>query len=70
MRDAARHGLRGVHIVHGKGNGSPRRKPALEHRVRGWPVQKAVVLAFSQARAAEGGSGALVVLLRPSAPGA
>ena len=68
LREAARHGLRCVRVVHGKGNGSPGREPVLKHRVHSWLVQKAAVLAFTQARAAEGGAGALVVLLQPKAP--
>lgn len=68
VRDAERRGLRCVRIVHGKGNGSPGREPVLKQRVHGWLVQKAAVLAFAQARAAEGGSGALVVLLRSRPP--
>lgn len=69
LREAARQGLRCVRVVHGKGNGSPGREPVLKQRVHSWLVQKACVIAFAQARAAEGGSGALVVLLEPrSAP--
>lgn len=66
LRTAARQGLRCVRVVHGKGNGSPGREPVLKQRVHGWLVQKACVIAFTQARVAEGGSGALVVLLRPT----
>ena len=69
LRDAARNGLRCVRIVHGKGNGSPGREPVLKAKVRSWLVQRAEVIAFTQARASEGGHGALVVLLRPT-PGA
>ena len=64
IRLAARTGLRCVRVVHGKGNGSPGREPVLKHRVRRWLVQKDEVLAFTQARASEGGNGALIVLLR------
>jgi DNA-nicking Smr family endonuclease len=53
--------------VHGKGNGSPGREPVLKQRVHAWLVQKSSVIAFTQARAAEGGSGALIVLLKPQA---
>jgi DNA-nicking Smr family endonuclease len=67
LREADRHGLRCVRVVHGKGNGSPGREPVLKAKVKSWLVQKSEVLAFAQARAAEGGHGALVVLLRPSA---
>ncbi|WP_295641644.1 Smr/MutS family protein [uncultured Methylibium sp.] len=63
LRDAARHGLRCVRVVHGKGNSSPGRQPVLKGKVRAWLVQKVEVMAFAQARAAEGGAGALVVLL-------
>lgn len=66
LREAARQGLRCVRVVHGKGNGSPGREPVLKQRVHSWLVQKSSVIAFTQARAAEGGSGALVVLLKPS----
>ncbi|WP_309624936.1 Smr/MutS family protein [Methylibium sp.] len=63
LRDTARQGLRCVRIVHGKGNGSPGKQAVLKGKVHGWLVQKTEVLAFAQARAAEGGAGALVVLL-------
>jgi DNA-nicking Smr family endonuclease len=66
LRDAERHGLRCVRVVHGMGNGSPGREAVLKDKVRGWLVQRSEVLAFVQARASEGGSGALVVLLRPA----
>ena len=65
IRLAHRTGLRCVRIVHGKGLGSPGRTPVLKGRVQAWLVQKKEVLAFVQARAADGGAGALVVLLAP-----
>jgi DNA-nicking Smr family endonuclease len=68
LREAARQGMRCVRVVHGKGNGSPGREPVLKEKVHAWLAQKASVLAFTQARAAEGGSGALVVLLQPKSP--
>lgn len=52
-----------VRIVHGKGHGSPGREGILRQKVRRWLVQHDAVLAFVQARADEGGAGALVVLL-------
>jgi DNA-nicking Smr family endonuclease len=58
-------GLRCVRVVHGKGHGSPGREPVLKGKVRGWLVQSSAVQAFVQARASEGGNGALVVLLAP-----
>ena len=63
LRDALLSRLRCVRIVHGKGNGSPGREPVLKGKVRGWLVQRSEVIAFVQARASDGGSGALVVLL-------
>lgn len=65
LREAGRQGWRCVRVVHGKGLGSPGRKPVLKAKVRSWLVQKNEVLAFVQARGDEGGAGALVVLLQP-----
>lgn len=64
IHDSAKRGLRCVRVVHGKGNGSPGREPILKSRVRRWLVQKQEVLAFVQARASDGGAGALMVLLQ------
>lgn len=66
LRDAVKQGLRCVRVVHGKGHGSPGREPVLKAKVRTWLVQKNEVMAFVQARASEGGAGALVVLLAPA----
>jgi DNA-nicking Smr family endonuclease len=66
LRDAVRAGLRCVRVVHGKGNGSPGRTPVLKAKVKTWLVQKEEVIAFAQARASDGGNGALMVLLRPA----
>jgi DNA-nicking Smr family endonuclease len=52
-----------VRVVHGKGLGSPGKTPVLKGRVQSWLIQKNEVLAFVQARPAQGGAGALVVLL-------
>lgn len=66
LKQALRSNQRCVRVVHGKGLGSRGRQPVLKSKVRGWLVQREEVIAFCQARAAEGGSGALVVLLRPT----
>jgi DNA-nicking Smr family endonuclease len=66
IRETHQRGLRCVRVVHGKGLGSPGRTPVLKSRVLRWLVQKNEVMAFVQARPAEGGAGALVVLLRPA----
>lgn len=64
LREVARRGLRCVRIIHGKGLGSVNREPVLKGMVHKWLVQKDEVIAFCQAKAADGGSGALVVLLK------
>ena len=66
IREAHRHGIRCVRVVHGKGLGSPGKTPVLKSRVHSWLVQKKEVLAFVQAKPADGGAGALVVLLQPA----
>jgi DNA-nicking Smr family endonuclease len=68
LKEAIKRGLRCVRIVHGKGLRSKDRQPVLKGKVRAWLVQRDEVIAFCQARAAEGGSGALIVLLRPTPP--
>ncbi|WP_298926259.1 Smr/MutS family protein [uncultured Ramlibacter sp.] len=66
IREAHKQGIRCVRVVHGKGLGSPGKMPVLKAKVQGWLIQKDEVLAFVQARADEGGAGAVVVLLKPS----
>ena len=58
LNDCKRRGLRCVRIVHGKGLG------VLKAKLKRWLPMKDEVLAFTQAPAAQGGSGALLVLLR------
>jgi DNA-nicking Smr family endonuclease len=65
IRDAHKQGIRCVRVVHGKGLGSPGKTPVLKDKVHRWLVQKAEVVAFVQAQPAQGGAGALVVLLQP-----
>lgn len=63
IREAHQLGIRCVRVVHGKGLGSPGKAPILKSRVHSWLVQKNEVLAFVQAKPADGGGGALLVLL-------
>lgn len=56
--------IRCVRIVHGKGFGSVNGEPVLKRKLRNWLIQKEDVLAFCQARPADGGSGAAIVLLK------
>ncbi|CPR02669.1 Smr domain [Bordetella pertussis] len=66
---APEHGIRCVRIVHGKGYGSQGLEPVLKDKARTWLVQKADVLAFSEAPERGGGAGALLVLLRQAEAG-
>ena len=65
IRNAHKQGLRCVRVVHGKGLGSPGKQPVLKTKTQRWLIQKNEVIAFVQAKPAEGGAGALVVLLAP-----
>lgn len=65
LREAHRRGQRCVRVVHGKGNGSPGRQPVLKDKVQRWLAQRGEVIAFAQASGAQGGAGALLVLLAP-----
>jgi DNA-nicking Smr family endonuclease len=66
LQDCRRRGLTGVRIIHGKGRRSANDGPVLKPAVAGWLRQRAEVLAFCTARPADGGSGALYVLLARS----
>lgn len=64
LKDACKSGMRCVRVIHGKGLGSPGRKPVLKSKVQAWLAQKEEILAFVQAKPTQGGSGALIVLLK------
>ena len=64
VRQALQRGQRCVRVVHGKGLGSPGREPVLKAKVQRWLAQCAEVIAFTQATPAQGGAGALMVLLQ------
>lgn len=66
LRNACKRGLRCVRVIHGKGLGSLNKEPVLKSKVRNWLAQKDEVIAFCQATAADGGAGALIVLLKAS----
>lgn len=67
VRESFKAGLRCVRVVHGKGLGSPGKVPVLKSKVHSWLIQKNQVLAFVQATPAQGGAGALLVLLQSHA---
>jgi DNA-nicking Smr family endonuclease len=60
----ARRGLRCVRVIHGKGLRSKNREPVLKQKVGHWLMQRKEILAFCQARPVDGGSGAVMVLLK------
>lgn len=63
LRDCRAHGLGCVRIVHGKGRNSEERLPVLKNLVDRVLRQRADVLAFHSPPAAQGGTGAVLVLL-------
>jgi DNA-nicking Smr family endonuclease len=64
LENAGHSGYRCIRIVHGKGLSSADGIPVLKHRAGNWLAQCSAVLAFCQARPENGGSGAVIVLLR------
>jgi DNA-nicking Smr family endonuclease len=64
LEEAHREGWRCVRIVHGKGLRSGPNGPVLKRLVDGLLRRRDDVLAFASARPAQGGTGAVVVLLR------
>ena len=67
VQDSVRKGLRTILVVHGKGLGSPGGRPVLKHATAQWLSHGTIcgyVLAFTSARPADGGGGAMYVLLK------
>lgn len=64
LNSCKKRNIRCVRIVHGKGLGSRNREPVLKHKLRNWLMQKDEVIAYAQAKSEDGGSGAVIVLLR------
>ena len=67
LADCMKRERRCIRVIHGKGLGSINKEPVLKGKVLKWLAQRNEVLAFCQAAPADGGSGALIVLLRPPA---
>lgn len=69
LADARDHGLGCVRVIHGKGRGSDdvasRGAPVLKNLVNRMLRQRSGVLAFHSAPQAQGGTGAVLVLLAP-----
>ncbi len=64
LGDCKKRNIRCVRIVHGKGLGSRNREPVLKHKLRSWLMQRDEVIAYAQAKPEDGGSGAVIVLLK------
>ena len=64
VAESVAHRLRCVRVVHGKGRRSGPRGPVLKNVVNHWLQRADDVLAFGSARAVDGGSGAIYVLLK------
>ncbi|HYW03172.1 MAG TPA: Smr/MutS family protein [Gammaproteobacteria bacterium] len=64
LRECAAEGTRCVRVIHGKGLRSAHRGPVLKGKVNLWLRRRDEVLAFVSARPADGGTGAVYVLLR------
>jgi DNA-nicking Smr family endonuclease len=64
INEALQYDYRCVRIIHGKGYRCVERAPVLKNQVNSWLRQCHAVAAFCSARAAAGGSGAVLVLLQ------
>ncbi len=67
LQESSKKGYRCVLIVHGRGLHSDNKEPVIKNYIRSWLCKGRIgrmVLAFSSARACDGGTGALYVLLR------
>lgn len=68
LASSLQRGTRCVRVIHGKGLGSPGGVSILKQLSRGWLAQREEILAFCQAGPTQGGSGAVLVLLRGANP--
>lgn len=63
LQSAHQRHLRCVRVIHGKGYRSGPQGPVLKQKLNGWLRQRNDVIAFCSARPADGGTGAVYVLL-------
>ncbi len=68
LADAIRHRARVVRVIHGKGLRSGNRGPVLKLVASNYLRRVGSVLAFASAREVDGGSGAILVLLKDRSP--
>jgi DNA-nicking Smr family endonuclease len=64
LRNCQNNNIRCVRIVHGKGYNSWQKQPILKTKLNNWLRQRDEVLAFCSARAMDGGTGAVYVLIK------
>jgi DNA-nicking Smr family endonuclease len=64
IHNARREHMTCVRIIHGKGKRSSNKGPVIKTKVNHWLRQRDDVLAFCSARAIDGGTGAVYVLLK------
>jgi DNA-nicking Smr family endonuclease len=64
IQDCKKRHIRCIRIIHGKGIGSKNKEPILRNKVKNWLAQKDEVIAYAQAPNYDGGSGAVIVLLK------
>jgi DNA-nicking Smr family endonuclease len=64
IQECKKRHLRCIRIIHGKGIGSKNKEPVLRNKVKNWLAQKDEVIAYAQAPKNDGGSGAVIVLLK------
>ena len=64
ISDCKSRGIRCVRIVHGKGLSSRNQEPIIKNKLRSWLMQKDEVIAYVEAKKQDGGSGAMIVLLK------
>ncbi len=67
LHEASQLGLRCVLVIHGKGMNSRGGEAVLKMRVRDWLIQHPLVLAYCDAQPRDGGSGAVLLLLKAGA---
>lgn len=64
ISEARQLGIRCVRIIHGKGYGSSNQGPVIKPLVNTWLRKRKEILAFCSARPADGGTGAVYVLIK------
>lgn len=69
LNQCLQQGLQRLCIIHGKGLSSSGQKPILKKYILQWLICQSVVLALTHPPAAQGGTGALLVLIKKQATG-